>query len=537
MSSSAKPSTKPVATINDLPTEMISELFKYLRLKDLVTCSLVNKHWHSIYADFRVNSLMAIGDSDYEFAKWSHPNRKIEVNERCHLKRFSRLLEMPLLSNLKRLALGDESPPFDLNKLNGLDQLVHLQINVDRLENVHLNLPRLKVLAFRFQKVEHWSLSVDCPELNVLAYRGKYRTANLPDVKHPETIRFLEADTTNLSPFQNVECLVTREFEVICKDTLLSLPRLNELRYDVDINAHFGDFGYDTLAYDNTHDDAVDRMKRMLREFLEDARTIRGPDFRFKFAGFKLNELELDNIDFSLQVIEGSEDDEVEEIVHNEVIYMKNYRLLDTDGTLDFIRFVNYSLLVQNAVGEFPTCFSEKFTGIEYVRVDAVEDESHLLWFLRSLRALRRLDIANVFLSEGFYDKLPASARSLTELIFYGNDWNDFQLNFDFINSFSHLSHLRIHGIVSVESLFPLIRHLVKLRSGHFDFRLEKRFSIWKFKSNEYQVRDFSCGYKILLSTKHSDEIVNYLEKLQSDSAKKEQPSEEKTGLTKRKKF
>lgn len=35
-----------------------------------------------------------------------------------------------------------------------------------------------------------------------------------------------------LTPFKSVECLVIREFEMIKKATLLSLPRLGELRYN-----------------------------------------------------------------------------------------------------------------------------------------------------------------------------------------------------------------------------------------------------------------------------------------------------------------
>ena len=514
---------KPAATIDDFPAEMISELFKYLRLKDLVTCSMVNKRWHSIYSSFRVNSLVAIGDIDYEIIKW-YPNLEIEGKERCYLKseRFNQLAKQPLLSNLKRLALCDYLPSFDLNELNRFKQLVHLQINVHRLnEEVHLIFPKLRVLVLTYQ-YDHSILSVDCPELSLLAYRREYFTPDLFDVKHPETVRILDTDAfgPNLSRFKNVDCLITQQFKAVCKDTLLSLPRLNELRYNAGVSDHLWDF---------MEIGTIDRMKRTLREFLEDARTIRGPDFRFKFAGFKLNELELVDIDFGVQIIEGSEDADEEdeeggEMVSNECVYMRNYRLLDADDTLDFVRYVNYSMLVENAVGEFPVCFSEKFTGIEHVRVSKhVEDESHLLGFLRSLRLLRSLDIDSSVcrrLSQEFYDHLPASTHYLTQLIFYGQDWEELQLNFDFIANFPHLLHLRIHGVVSFESISPLVKHLAKLRSGSFTVVLKKRFSIWKFKSsNEFQIRDFNyAGFETILSTEHPDEIVNFFKELQNES-------------------
>ena len=38
------------STIIDPPLEMICELFRYLGLKYLVTCSMVNKRWHSVYS-------------------------------------------------------------------------------------------------------------------------------------------------------------------------------------------------------------------------------------------------------------------------------------------------------------------------------------------------------------------------------------------------------------------------------------------------------------------------------------------------------
>ena len=44
MSSPAKP-TEPATSIEDLPPEMIFELFKYLHVEDLAICSMVNKRW------------------------------------------------------------------------------------------------------------------------------------------------------------------------------------------------------------------------------------------------------------------------------------------------------------------------------------------------------------------------------------------------------------------------------------------------------------------------------------------------------------
>ena len=89
-------------SIDDLPSEMICELFKHLCPKDLVTCSMVNKRWHN-YAGFKVHRLVV---ANYRVDdKWYHSDRKIEDQELCSSERFSRLANKPLLSNLKHLAL------------------------------------------------------------------------------------------------------------------------------------------------------------------------------------------------------------------------------------------------------------------------------------------------------------------------------------------------------------------------------------------------------------------------------------------------
>ena len=140
-----------MATIEDLPAEMICELFQYLKPKDLVTCSMVNKRWH--YADFKLSRLVVVIGEDfrqYHLSKWHYSERKIEENEPLHLETLSGLTE-PLLSNLKYLALCSGSPEFDLNNLNAFRQLVHLEFSMKyefAREAVHWNLPRLEVLAF-----------------------------------------------------------------------------------------------------------------------------------------------------------------------------------------------------------------------------------------------------------------------------------------------------------------------------------------------------------------------------------------------------
>ena len=126
----------PTTSIEDLPPEMIDELFRHLHPRDLVTCSMVNKRWHSIYTDFRsVESLIELDSLGFIAHRWYHSGQRIEEKELCDSKLFLRLFDRPLLSNLKRLAICHLGYlKFDLNNLNLnlFRELIHLQIgNLD----------------------------------------------------------------------------------------------------------------------------------------------------------------------------------------------------------------------------------------------------------------------------------------------------------------------------------------------------------------------------------------------------------------------
>ena len=63
-------------------------------------------------------------------------------------------------------------------------QLVHLELNIKLCQvNVSLILRKLQVLAIH-EFNEFCVLSVDCPVLRVLVYRGEFETANLLDLVH-----------------------------------------------------------------------------------------------------------------------------------------------------------------------------------------------------------------------------------------------------------------------------------------------------------------------------------------------------------------
>ena len=61
---------------------------------------------------------------------------------------FSFLMDNPLLSNLKYLALCAHNTRFDLNKLNRFRDLLHLEIDIKFSHPKKFSFPKLKVLAF-----------------------------------------------------------------------------------------------------------------------------------------------------------------------------------------------------------------------------------------------------------------------------------------------------------------------------------------------------------------------------------------------------
>ena len=505
--SSPTESTTSTTCIEDLPPEMISELFKHLPPEDLAACSLVNKRWHSIYAAFKVHSLAITRDVNVS-DEWYHSNQPFQQAERCLWVHFYGLLKKPLLSHLKHLALYKYEIDFDLNKLNRFRQLVHLEFNITlRNKKLHLNLPRLKVLALHRWN-EHCALSIDCPLLSTLLY-SEEEDANLLEVKRPETIRKLETNMvdTKLAPFKGVNYLIAKEFAAISKATLLLLPELRELHFLLDIEYIFWK--------DSTKVEVADRVKRTLSGFVNEARKLRGSDFRFTLAGFELTKVDVEQIDFGVQIEDG------EETVSNEYIYMKNYHLIEP-GAIDFIYYVDYTDLLRHVTGEFPRCFSQKWTSIGRVYASAeVQDPDHFLWFLKSLRSLRILDLEETGLGQEFFDQLAASALSLRSLFLQGGYCEDgLHLNFDFVGEFLGLSNVEIGPDLSLESFRSIVRSLGRLKSGHFDVRSRERFRIdkqvyltkWTISKND------QGRFHRLFETENEEEISNFFDGLQEDT-------------------
>ena len=451
-------------TIDDLPTEMLCELFKHLNPRNLVACSLVNKRWNSAYSTFRVRRLVACA------FRWSrdrwYDSRKFEERDFCHLERFHRLIDKPLLSNLQHLALCRHywyrDSPIDLNKLNVFRQLIRLEIETDLgSEKVSLHLPKLKILAIHLYR-EEGILSIDCPELSTFLHWGANHS-NLLEVKHPETIRRL--DTAVMCPdqmaqFKNVEYLVVYRRDLINKDTLVSLPSLKELHC-------YYCFGRDEFSR-FLENGTFEKRTEPLRKFLDDLEMLRDSDFRVTLAGLPLTKWLLNPVEFGVRIEEGRE------TLYEESVYLKNCHLFDPNVPDLASRTVDYVRLMKLVVGEIPAAFFQNITGIRTVEITKeVASESHFLWFLKSLNSLEELSLNCTKLSQTFFDQLPASIRLPLSLnLKCGSTDREIErsLNFDFLEKLPRLTSLYIGVKLSFASLTSLIISLNKLEPGSFQF-------------------------------------------------------------------
>lgn len=509
-------------TIDNLPVEMIYELFKYLQLKDLFACSLVNKYLREVYASFRLFRLAASDDS--RFGWWHYPSRRVKEIEKCQLKLFGRLAEQPLLCNLKHLALSSQKKlAFDLNQFH---KLVHLEIG-GRLGEMKLSLtlPELRILAIH---QADFPLSIDCPELSVLIYEGR-ADGSLLEVKHPETIRRLETYLFDpkLSRFKNVEYLALRslselsqlpEFEETGKAILPSLPRLRELHFKTTLSKlWFGPINLGNL---------LDRFKEALKEFLEEAERLKGSDFKFTLGGFLMTQTTLEEFDFGQLVQNGKQ-----VALPDEYIIIKNWPFVD--GIFDFITHLDYDPFIFQIPKESLSEFVQKFPRMCSVKANMVRDESHLLEFLRLSNSLIILNLESPDLDQEFYDQLPTAAPLLIKLNLGPEDGRDqsaeleeLELNFDFVGKLPRLLEYSIRQLVPFWSLDSLIRgssRLTRLEKATIYFRSinpmspRKIFHISK-SSKVWKISERGPWARTLAETQNTDEILNYLQALKIDS-------------------
>ena len=190
---------------------------------------------------------------------------------------------------------------------------------------------------------------------------------------------------------------------------------------------------------------------------------------------------------------------------------MTNYQLIDPTEPVDFVQS-----LMSCETGKIPSCFFKKFTGVEEVSAEKVQDANHFLWFLNSLRSLRSSCLkCSTQLVQEFYDQLPAFGHSLHQLEVFGR--NKLHLKFDFITKLSRFAYLRIvYKRLSLESMTSLVRSVGEPVRVDLYFRLNGAgswFTIYKGRdSMVWEVRGEDS--KKRFETKKPEELLNFFERL-----------------------
>ena len=206
---------------------------------------------------------------------------------------------------------------------------------------------------------------------------------------------------------------------------------------------------------------AVEEIRGILREFINDIKQLKGSDFKFRFSGLNLaTKANVDAIDFDFKIKYGRR-----MRASNEYFYVKNHRLIDPDATLPFVCDLDYVEMMAHVPEDLPNSFFKKFTELdkvlEWPRREARIDKSHFLSFLMSVGSLKKLVLDMLYPrykpNQAFFDQLPSFAHSLYELQLLGGVNYELRLNFDFIGKLpqfqvSGSSYLRIIGFVSPES-------------------------------------------------------------------------------------
>lgn len=193
--------------INDLPVELIEQIFEFVAISDLFNLRLTCKKMQTIIAHVKIKEL--VFDADGAKKVYYHTNRpKVNV---INVQRYSSKLNLLQsqsfnLKHLERLSIdsldGDKFVIENLNKF--VSRLVQLEIHHCKGCEGKLSLPNLSVLNLNTIYSSH--LVLDAPKLSVLCCKINIDLLELPQ---PDCIKHLEiyAFKDKVFSFVNLECL------------------------------------------------------------------------------------------------------------------------------------------------------------------------------------------------------------------------------------------------------------------------------------------------------------------------------------------
>lgn len=130
-------------------------------------------------------------------------------------------------------------------------------------------------------------------------------------------------------------------------------------------------------------------------------------------------------------------------------LQLRNYGQL-YDDELRWIKKINYSSVMRaiadGVIGAVPDDLHRRFDRVREVHVDAkVEDEQHLIDFLRKFDRLEKVSVSKAALGAAFYERLAVEFPRIRALFLHEADGHFQSLNFVF--KFSNLTKLKAKGL------------------------------------------------------------------------------------------
>lgn len=511
-------------TINHLPPEMLCAVFEHFGPADLFEKKRVCKLWNRLIATRKIKRLSVDADLVLQ-ERWYHSNRPCSEGELCHPDLFVCHYKTAAFSKLEYLKLNSrlwnkKLNGFDLNQLNMLRQLVHLELFYHQNKKLRLSLPNLQVLLLDWPS-SYCRIEIDCPKLRIFRNRENVECGLLP-VHHPTTIQVLETATIcrKFAAFTNLESLKYSHNDIrfYNKSILLNFQKLKALHFDFSPELL-------VLSYEDTTDNDFNETMQALKEFMQQKRSLGRSNLAVYLCGLRLIKDDLSDIQFEFEVRNEMR------YLSIERFYIRYYERLQ--AKMAFIFDVNYSELIESVPREsgLPGDYFSRFCNLSRVTATCPLDESHFLEFLKNLFRLNSLELYDCDLSQFFFNSLPGFGLLDRFCLFLSDrpdqeerEVHELELNFHFLSHFDKLIFVLIDQIdLSLSSLRTFIaafRNMRRVFCNEWTFKFEGVRFMLKRNGKCFDETVLSQSYKliaddreILLENVSLDEVIQYFER------------------------
>lgn len=527
--------------MNNLKDDLISKIFSYIDIQELLKIRRVNKLWNRLIFELNFEELVIIdGEREYENYEFYNfrPIRLDRVVSTCNQGSWkffkTETTARQIFINLRFLKINFLIER-DLEKINLFNQLVHLEIDhCEELSYVRKNvrtlyLPELKIFKFNNwylddnkkldsfsngkigclnsffgcfnddDKVEEQAKSIcrliiESKSLKILKCKdiNQIRLANPLNLVHLESVKFKD----NVKEFTNLEILKYEDLEIDTFILPLNLPhKLKEIHFHV----------FAVLLKD------INRLKEIFESISAQKKIIKEKNagLKFYFQGVEmLDDKEFDYYGF------GDKND-LDNIFYYRLI-KKNYDILA--DRLPMYYYIHYEKF-EHVFHPLTDDLNRKLINIQYVLIDRInENADQLIRFLKSCPILSMLRIFYTDFQPEFFEEL--NNYHLKE---FALECMVYDLNFDFILKFSLLKEFRTYEHVSIDVIIKALlslRFLSYLRFYHFDTKIR----IKKLARNSYNL--YVNKKRPVLSNIKLNELIDLIsDKIEEDNGTLEEDS------------